>query len=130
MLLYLFQFKLYGKRIMHWLCWNLYRLEFLQGKSKLSWLTFVPVPKWHTRLIYVSFYLIWFRLPDFNFQCFECCSCYSTGELPDNIPDNSCNTRGECCATPSPTVEPTKNPTMRPTTAAPTTPVPTPAPTQ
>ena len=45
------------------------------------------------------------------------------------IPSNSCNVRGECCSTPSPTVSPTKNPTQRPTTASPTTPRPTPNPT-
>ena len=62
-------------------------------------------------------------------QCAECCSCFSTGELASVIPDNSCNVRGECCSTPSPTVSPTKNPTQRPTTDAPTTPQPTPNPT-
>ena len=61
-------------------------------------------------------------------QCFDCCSCYETGELPDIISSNSCNVRGECCSTPSPTTSPTKNPTQRPTTAAPT-PQPTPSPT-
>ena len=45
------------------------------------------------------------------------------------IPDNSCNIRGECCSTPSPTASPTRNPTQRPTTAAPTTRQPTPNPT-
>ena len=45
------------------------------------------------------------------------------------IPSDSCNVRGECCSTPSPTASPTKNPTQRPTTAAPTTPNPTPNPT-
>ena len=64
-----------------------------------------------------------------GFQCVECCSCYAAGELPDIIPSNSCNIRGECCSTPSPTVSPTKNPTQRPTTAAPTTLQPTPNPT-
>ena len=46
-----------------------------------------------------------------TFQCVECCSCYGTGELPAIIPSNSCNIRGECCSTRSPTASPTPSPT-------------------
>ena len=59
----------------------------------------------------------------------ECCSC---SDLADTIPSNSCNVRGECCSTPSPTVSPTPAPTREPTprpTSAPTTARPTHSPT-
>ena len=52
---------------------------------------------------------------DNSCNCEECCSCWLTepGQLPDVIPDNSCNTFGECCMGPTaPTVE---EPTMPPT---------------
>ena len=68
-------------------------------------------------------------------QCPGCCSCFASGDLPNDIPSNSCNTLGECCTTLSPTTAPTRSPTRRPTnrpTPFPTrspTPFPTPQPT-
>ena len=53
-------------------------------------------------------------------NCEGCCSCFGTGELPDEIPPDSCNVRGECCATDAPTGVPSSGPTDAPTTAQPT----------
>ena len=53
-------------------------------------------------------------------NCEGCCACFATGELPDEIPPDSCNVRGECCSTDAPTGAPSAGPTATPSTAPPT----------
>ena len=52
-------------------------------------------------------------------NCEECCSCFATGELPDEVPSDSCNVRGECCSTDAPSMVPSSQPSEMPSTSLP-----------
>ena len=52
-------------------------------------------------------------------NCEGCCSCFATGELPDEIPSDSCDVRGECCSTDAPSMVPSSQPSAMPTTPLP-----------